>query len=800
MKKNESSKRIPILLLVFFITIYNLSYANKNFKINGIVIDALSHEPLPNASVILFEEKNNKLIKAELSNTSGHFQFNDLDPNIYILRIQYIGYEEYVLDSLVLDKDIELQKITLTPIQQNLSEINVTAIKPIIEQTATNMTVNIAESSLATGGTAYDMLQKIPGVNTKDSDISTRGKKLSLLLNGRLINIPAEEMIALLKSLPASSIEKIEINNNPTGKYDGQVQAILDIKTLKPKYDNWGTNITLGVGAGRKMRGSSSAAIYYKKNKISLSTGWDYLYTPTICFINRSFYSLTSPSYINEERDENAQEQTHNLKLETSYTFLPHHSIGFSIQQTYNPRKTTEPGGVEIKSKNSNQIDSAYKFNLYSASTLNSLSGNMYYTTTFDTLKNKELNINTDYYNYSKSSTRYYTTEPIQSNPAEKSNSTTRLNEMPLKITIRSGTADYTHTTSFGTWKTGIKTSWTDVKSASIWREYDSASWITNPSLTNEFSYIENIQAIHVGFSGTRKKTNIDISLRVEHTYAKGNSMQLTEPFTRDYINFFPTFNLEYALSKEHLFILSYRKSLGRPNYRDLNPFLRMRTPHLYEQGNIDLLPELQHKLEIIYQYHQKLFITTYFQYESPSIGTTFQEIPTIPNALASKTDLYTSGSVVVGNVQLNHSLTTWWSINGAISIYTSMLKHPDFAYSQLLNFDFALSSIIALPDNWTIEFSSALDPPTNTPFFSKGLQSYISTGIKKTFLDKRLYLSLTANIFLPYWYKEQFSYYFKSNINDDRRYVMMSISYNLGNNKKIKIKTGIDDEKNRTQ
>lgn len=290
------------------------------------------------------------------------------------------------------------------------------------------------------------------------------------------------------------------------------------------------------------------------------------------------------------------------------------------------------------------------------------------------------------------------------------------------------------------------------------------------------------------------------MSLRAEHTYAKGSSIHLTESFTRDYINFFPTLNLEYTPSKEHQFIFSYRKTISRPNYQNLNPFLRMRTPHIYDQGSIDLLPTLAHKLEIIYGYHQKLFITTYFEYKSPFIGNIFQEIPTIPNALASKTDMYTSSYLALANVQLNHAITTWWSINGAISIYSTMAKHPSSVYYQSLNFDFALSSTVALPNNWTIECSSTLDPPLNSPLYSPGLKSYISTGIKKTFLDKRLYLSLVANIFLPYWYKERFSSYYKLEISHDKRYVMMSISYKLGSNKKIKTRTGIDDEKNRTK
>jgi hypothetical protein len=342
----------------------------------------------------------------------------------------------------------------------------VRAVKPIVEQKANSITVNVSESALATGGTAYDILQKTPGVTAGDGGLNLRGKKLSLLLDGRLVNLPAEEVINILQTMPASSIEKLELIGNPSSKYDGQVQAILNIKTLKPKKDSWGGNITLAGGYGRTLRSNSSVNLFYKKNKFSTVLGWDYINTAKQIFRRITMgYSKGSLNYLfNQYVDNRMPSSTHNVKIDINYNLHPYHTIGFSIRPMMNPQGFFSTTETAIQQDNRNQIDSMSQSISQSDMLYKSINGNIYYKTTFDSSKTKELVINADYYRYYKSSITDYNIKTLESNGVEKRPSESQNNDNPMDIDLRSATMDYTHTTSLGRWEAGLKTAWTTIQ------------------------------------------------------------------------------------------------------------------------------------------------------------------------------------------------------------------------------------------------------------------------------------------------------------------------------------------------
>lgn len=801
---------VSIAILISF-TVAN-AQSSLPVEIKGTILDALTKEPLPSATVIAFEKATKKLAKVEISNAEGYFQLTQLKPNTYILRVQYIGYQDYVMDSLVLSSSLQLNPIYINPAQHILSEVNITGVKTTIEQKANTTTIHVAESALATGGSVYDMLQKTPGVSAKDDAIKLRGKSLSLLLDDRLVNLPAEEVINLLKSLPASSIEKIDLVNNPTGKYDGQVQALLNIKTFKPKNDSWGATITGAVGAGRKTRGNSSINLFYKKNKLSTSLGWDYLNNSSILFINRAF-TLASPSslsinnFYDERRTQNANRYTHALKLDIGYIIHPHHSIGFSIQPILNPNNVFNNTTTGIQQENTTQIDSLYNLTADTYNLIKNLAGNAYYKTSFDSIKNKALVINVDYYGYQQTYDVNYKSKTLQPDFTEKGSTFLQFNAKPLDITIRSATADYTHNTLLGIWQVGLKTAWTKVNNRSIWKKYEEEKWITDSSLTDQFLYNEYIQAAYGGFSGQFKQINIDVSLRAENTFSEGASIVLKETYPRRYINLFPSAAITYRPSTDHEWIIAYRRSIRRPLYKDINPFLTMITPNLYTQGNPSILPELTHIEEITYGYRQKLFCKVLFRQHIPSIYFIFEALPssTTKQGLVNKTVDFTSFYEGLANIYFNQSIVSWWNVNVSAEVYIERGSYPDIPVTTSIRprWLISFSSTMSLPKNWNIESSGEGITGFSNNYYYSGPSYSFNLGIKKSFLEKRLTTSLLLSGVFPYWYHERtLNIYSDALRSVDNRFFMLSLTYKLGNkkNNSSNKKSGVETEKNRLQ
>lgn len=792
---------VGIAILISF-TVAN-AQSSLPLEIKGTILDALTKEPLPSATVIAFEKATRKLAKVEISNAEGMFHLTQLEPNIYILRVQYIGYQDYVIDSLVLSSSLQLNSIYINPTQHTLSEVNVTGVKTTIEQKANTTTIHVAESTLATGGSAYDMLQKTPGVSAKDDAIKLRGKPLSLLLDGRLVNLPTEEVINLLKSLPASSIEKIDLVNNPTGKYDGQVQALLNIKTFKPKDDSWGATITGAAGAGQKIRSNSGISLFYKKNKLSTSLGWNYLNNSTMLFINRTF-NLNTKNFYDERRKSNGDIQTHVLRLDIGYIIHPYHSISFSVEPILNPRKLLNNTITTIRQENTIQIDSLYNLSAISDGLIKNLASNIYYKTSFDSVKNKTLDINVDYYGYHQSFNIDYVSTTLQPDFTEIRNPSLEFNSKPLDIIIRSATADYTHKTSLGTWQAGLKTAWTTVDNRLIWKKYQEEKWVTNSALTDQFLYTEYIQAAYGGFFGQFKKINIDLSLRAEHTLSEGRSIVLQEAYPKKYINLFPSAIITYQPSNNHEWIIAYRRSIKRPLYKDINPFLSIVTSNLYTQGNPSILPELSHIEEITYGYHQKLFCKLVFRQLIPTIYFIYEPLSsTAKQSIVSKKVNFTSFYEGLANIYFNQSITSWWNINISTEVYFERGNYPDIPTSSSITprYLISFSSTMSLPKNWNIESSGEGITGFSNRYYYIGPSCSFSLGIKKSFLDKHLITSLLINCDFPYWRSEKtLSIYSDGLIYYDNRFFMLSLTYKIGNkkNNSSNKKSGVETEKNR--
>lgn len=798
-------KKVLLTNILYVITFIPLYAQTASLEITGTIIDASTNQPLPNASVGLFEKINKKLTQIELSDLEGKFTFSNLSSTTYTIRIQYVGYKEKTIDSLSLSQSLNLNTILLTPIQHNLSEVSVRAVKPIVEQKANSITINVSESALATGGTAYDILQKTPGVTASDGGLNLRGKQLSLLLDGRLVNLPAEEVVNMLQTMPASSIEKLELIGNPSSKYDGQVQAILNIKTLKPKHDSWGGNITLAGGYGRALRSNSSINLFYKKNKFSTVLGWDYINTTKQHFRRITMgYSQAPLNYLfNQYVDNRMPSSTHNVKIDINYNLHPYHTVGFSIRPMMNPQGFFSTTETAIQQDNRNQIDSMSQSISQSDMLYKSINGNIYYKTTFDSAKNKELTINGDYYSYSRSSTTSYNIKTFENNGIEKRPSESQNNDNPINIDIRSATMDYTHITPLGRWEAGLKTAWTTITTTSIWKKYNGGNWIIDKSLSNDFLYSEAINAAYIGLSGESKKINYQVSFRAEHTSIRGTSPSLDEPVIKNYVNLLPNFNIEYNPSKNHQWALYYQQTIERPIYNYVNPFVQMVNPNRYNQGNPSIMPQINYIGDLTYGYKQHIFIKLTYLQITPFIGSIFRQFDST-EASIRKMENYTTASDYIFNVSINQSIYSWWQINAYAEISYFKARHPEVTYSKItpiaaLN----ISSTISLPAYWSLELAAYGQTPQYDGFYYHGQSYTISGGIKKSFLQKRLTASLLIAIRLPRWYESVNLYnIYSSLINYDERFAMLSISYKLGNAKNDirNRKSAIDAEKNRTK
>lgn len=263
---------LKFYILLFVLLLSSIKSISQNiFTISGIVTDS-NQKPIPFATIILIQNKNNEIINYVLTNEGGEYSINFTNKNNdLLLKVSSLGYENdsinVSMSKSILYNFILKSKITI------LREVIVKASSSKV--IASNDTVTFKADAYRdnTEKVTEDLLKKIPGIDvSKDGSISVNGKKIEkILIEGDdLFN---KNYTLLSKNLSADLIDKIQVIDkyidNPLLK--GMVNS--DNKVLNITLKNERKKILFGnssVGAGNNNRYDAAANFisFYKKIKI----------------------------------------------------------------------------------------------------------------------------------------------------------------------------------------------------------------------------------------------------------------------------------------------------------------------------------------------------------------------------------------------------------------------------------------------------------------------------------------------------------------------------------------------------
>ncbi|MCS3868788.1 hypothetical protein J3D55_001704 [Chryseobacterium ginsenosidimutans] len=165
-------ERIFLFILALVISILGLLKAQntQQFSLSGKV-DA---EKVNQMEINLFNAEN-KLVKTEITDSKGNFNFSDLTSGNYSLKINKNGAETYKSENIALTENTTLPSISLN--EKVIEGVTITKAKPYIERQDGKMILNVENSIASTGNSAFEVLEKAPGVKIDNNDnISLRGK------------------------------------------------------------------------------------------------------------------------------------------------------------------------------------------------------------------------------------------------------------------------------------------------------------------------------------------------------------------------------------------------------------------------------------------------------------------------------------------------------------------------------------------------------------------------------------------------------------------------------------------------
>ncbi len=539
-----------------------------------------------------------------------------------------------------------------------------------------------------------------------DGNISLRGSgNVTVLIDGKPSSLSGGARTAILNSIPASSVESIEVITNPSAKYDPDgMSGIINIVLKKNKLKGITAGVNLSAGTGNTY--NLSGNFNYKNEKINFFSNYSFRHYRGFRNsenIRNTIYDDTVVT-IDQYRDGTDLNESHMLKLGLDLYLNPKNTLGFSITGNLGRRERV---GF-IKYNEYDNIDSLNSF---------------WTRDTYDPTNRRSLDFNLNYLHKFKQAGHNFTIDLNQSigdNVAEGFyfeqyfDSLLVPEEFPEREQLvydnRNnffvGMFDYTNPIKKNMKieagaKATIRNIYEDSYNEAF--DYDSAVFVPNDSLNNTFKYNEQIYAVYGIWSHTiKERFGYQVGLRLEQAFTSPELINTNEVYVNNYFSWFPSLHLSYKLGekKNHEISLSYSKRINRPRMRALNPFPNYSDPLNIRKGNPYLNPEYIHSAELGYALYSKKFTFTgsvYFRYMTDMI----QRVLVVEDGgvnVRTWSNVDNGFNFGVETVMILKPFK-WWRMNVSFNLFQVIFQDNSNTESDLNNEGLG----------WSVKFSSSM-------------------------------------------------------------------------------------------
>lgn len=700
--------------------------------IKGIVRHGISKAPLSGANVTIETLDG---IQKDKTNTDQKGLFAIRTPLMgkYLIKVVFMGFEDFK-DTIILEQPDKYVDISLKESAYGLNTVRITSQKApsFLTFTKGKIILNLQDSPLAVGGSAYDVLLRAPGVNEQNETLTFRTKSVNVLINSRPSNLTGNELKNYLSTMPANQISKVEVIPNPSAKYDSNGGSVINIilKANERYGVNGSTNLT--AGTGRYFKHSEGLNLNYGTQKLSLYTAYDYN-------TNKQYYENYSHTLLqeNESLIQNSFElrkraiQTFRAGLD--YDISPQLKIGGQFRGFWN--KGTR-GVTDTTTNFTNAI--VNREALTSTTSKVHISNpyvNGYIDLNIDSLGKKLLfNVDLFWQNKAWNDDINVYTVPLQH----------IRNSQPTNISTQAFSLDYTHPLLVGKLEAGLKFQLTTSKNNPFWEQEIDNIWMEDPTRSYNFLFKEKIFAAYINWNTIFfNKLDANFGLRTETMYFDADLHTQNQQNKRSFSYLFPTIGLEYELSDQNVLNANYRKNLDRFGFNVVNPFKNYINPFFSSVGNPEIKPQINHDMEISYTYKQAFVFGISYTKTLDVISPI--NISDAENKVISTFDNLPSSELFYLYANIPYRFTPWWSANfsGGYGFYKyNTISSNELMSNNTWSYLAQLETYFKLKRGLSIEISAFSRGAYASGIYKTRAVSTASIGVKKTFMDGRLILS----------------------------------------------------------
>ena len=630
-------------------------------------------KPVEGATVSLLRFNDSAVLKHTATDNSGKFAFSEDQNGKYLVSVQLVGFKTYYSEifEMTASSKVEIQPVALLQENQQLNSVTVSSKKNFIEQKLDKTIVNVEASPTNVGLSALEVLEKSPGVTVdKDGNVSLKGKQgVLILLDGKPTYLSGQDLANLLKNMPSSNLEQIEIMTNPPARYDASGNSgIINIKTKKSKTKGLNGSVTVGGGMGINPKANESFNINYRTGKVNLFGNYSYNYNKgsQSLDLTRNFRDSATgdlESIFKQHTDMTPRYQTHNFKIGMDYYATKKTTLGVVLNGYVNPGEFSSVNTTNILDAQNN-LQSVTLSASSSKEKWNNIGGNFNLRHVFDTV-GTELTSDVDIIHYTSDLNQLFTNEFYNPEGGKTNPDEILRGILPGSINIYSAKVDFTHPLKHNAkLEAGVKSSYVKTDNNAQYDNFISNEWQVDTGRTNHFIYKENINAAYVNLSKElNKKWSAQLGLRLENTISDGNQLTTGETFKRSYTQLFPTVFIGYKLNEKNNFSLNYGRRIERPDYGDLNPFYYFLDKYTYQVGNPYLNPQFSHNIELNHSYKGWLNTSLSYTTINDVIQQVLEQVDSTHTSFVKRSNIAKQNTIGL-SVNANFPVTKWWKAN----------------------------------------------------------------------------------------------------------------------------------------
>ena len=712
---------------------------------------------------------------------------------------------------------------------QMLDEIQVTGTRSTMKLKVDRKEFDVSSMITTAGQSATEVLENIPSVEVdNDGNVSLRGNSsVEIRINGRNSGLTSDNQAQILQQLPAESIEKIEIIDNPSAKFSAEGSAgIINIVLKKDRKAGYYGSVQ--VGANTRAGANTSFNINYSSSKLD-------------AYLNAGYRHME-----NKGRNESEQD---NLVNGVATSYERHYTENSNMGNMFFGR-----AGVtwHVDSKN----DLGLNGMLFTGKRKSNSSTPYYYgdyTGAGEVLRRIRLReehgsgpatmFNAEF-NYRHTFTDNHTLDVVVSHNRWNADNENIYQDSIAYLDTETVTEKYmSRPLNIKSHNTEVKVDYENKLSDAVKLEagyngrfnrentpqesYEAPNWdgtglVEDHVYYNHFTYDLDIHALYATVSYNLKKLSVMAGLRGEYWKVNTESYDWDQehgveekpaPFKKDYFQLFPSVFMSYQLTQTQQLQLNYTRRLRRPWGGELNSFRNTSDASITSFGNPLLTPEYSNSFSLNYlkQWDQhSLLVSAYYRPTSDVIqrityrGAADGQMYRTPMNVANSTS---TGVELTGKNKIGRILDLTTNVNlyyYKLDAFAFDIEGQTVTGESRDNFTWNARIIAQLTLPWGI--SMQLSGRYNSrQVITQGYrpsQISMDAGIKKGFFDRKLVLSINCrDVFNSrkwesYTGSDTFSRY---TLNKRRsRTVNFNLTWNFGNSqgkKKRDEQTNDNDE-----